>query len=273
MRGKQILHIAAAVCTVAVASVADAQPKLLINQISPYLGYGYGLSYWDDMTSALNSAFGASNITVSNSPLTDLAQLLTFDRAWVTIRPFGELRLSALEIANLQAFVATGRRVALIGDNATFSAWNKSILAVVGGSYLGKEGHGFQTAFVSHPLTAGLTGIFVTEDGVAVGGTSLFDSNVATLWSGNGSDNVFSLLSANAIDDIYGASPGNMQFKTNIATWLAGPAITAAPEPATVYLVGIGVIALCGAARGRRRRREVTAHDTRREPSRRRSRT
>src|SRR5438045_9598820 len=83
---------------------------LLIEQNHPYVqssvGYGYGLSSWHGMTAALNNSFGAANITVNTSPLTDLGYLLSFDRLWVT-PPFPGENLSAQEVANIGAFIAT----------------------------------------------------------------------------------------------------------------------------------------------------------------------
>src|SRR5689334_2698914 len=106
---------------------------LLFNQVGTYMGYGYGLYQWDNLTTDLQAAFGASNITVSNTPLTDLATLMTFDRLWVTFR-FSEL--SEVEQANISAYIAAGHRVVIIGEAYAVTEWNVSVMRTVGGTYL-----------------------------------------------------------------------------------------------------------------------------------------
>jgi hypothetical protein len=222
---------------------------LLVNQVTPYDGYGYGLGSWTGMTDDLNTAFGAANITVSGSPLTNLANLLSFDRLWITARQPGDPGLSATEIANVEAFIATGRRVVLIGENNAWTSWNNSILATVGGTYSGSVTNNTLTPALVHPLTAGVNSLNTIADGIAVGGTPLFSQNVATLWG----ESVVSLLSVNVIDDTTGALPDNPQFKTNLATWLAGSPGAQVPEPGTISLLSLGALVLGSTLRRRKR--------------------
>ncbi|MEX0678601.1 MAG: PEP-CTERM sorting domain-containing protein [Pirellulales bacterium] len=218
--------------------------SLLINQHNPTSIYGYGLSFWDNMSAALDSAFEPGNITVSNALLDDLGLLMTFDRLWITARTFGDPGLSATEQANLAAFIATGRRVAVIGENNNWTAWNNSILAPVGGAYSGTDTSAPLTPVLGHPITAGITTLRTGGDGIALGGTPLFHINVVTLWGAQ--LNVLSLLSVNVIDDSIGNTANNLLFETNLARWLA------APEPSSVILFGSGAIAVFWAARRRR---------------------
>jgi hypothetical protein len=221
--------------------------ELLVNQENPYLGYGYGLSSWGTFTADLNGAFGASNITVSSSPLDNLAYLMSFNALLLTARqPGGAEVLSAAEITNIEAFIASGNRVLLTGENGAWSAWNNSILATVGGAYSGSDTSDILSPVMVSQLTAGVLSLNTIADGIANGGTPLFSENVVTLWGG--SQNALTLLSMNVEQD----SLGNTQFDSNTAAWLAGGASpTPTPEPCTLLLMG-SFLGLVGFIRRRR---------------------
>jgi hypothetical protein len=191
---------------------------LLVQQNQPYLGYGCGLSSWMSMTMELNRVFGSAQITVHDTPLTDLDYLMGFDRLWIT---FSEAYLlSDAEVANVQTFIATGRRVVLPGD--AFAPWNRSILRTVGSTYPGLFTSGLLTPAYQHPLTTGVTSLDTDSAGLAgPGGISLFNENVVTLWEP--AQNVVSVLDVNAIESGWITdTPGNQQFRENLAEWLAG---------------------------------------------------
>jgi hypothetical protein len=241
------------------ASQARAE-LLLVNQVDPLaaFGYGYGLFAWDNITASLDAEFGAANITVDATPLDNLAFILGFDALWITARQPGDPGLSALEQLNLAAFIATGRRVVLIGENSAWTAWNNSILAPVGGSYSGSDTSNTLTPVLVHELTDGVTEWDTIADGIATGGTPLFDENVATLWGAG--LNVLSILSVNSIDDDFGADPGNLRFNDNLAAWLRGGS-RAVPEPAAWQLLAAAapVLVLVGRWRARRASRSLAA--------------
>jgi hypothetical protein len=228
---------------------------LLINQVNPYLNYGYGLSEWDNTTAALDTEFGAANITVSGATL-DSITLSNYDALFLTARSPGDF-LSVAEQAALSAYIATGRRVALIGENSAWTAWNSTMLAVVGGTYAGSDTSATLTPAIVHQLTAGVASWDTIADGVvASGGTSVFNQNVVTLWMPG--QNVVSILSINAIDDSFGASAGNLQFETNLAEWLNSGTQQEVPEPATLILACLGAVGLVPGALRRRRQQMAT---------------
>ncbi len=223
---------------------------LLVDQVSPYGGYGYATGGWNGMSADLDSAFGAGNITVSNSPLDNLAYLLSFDRLWLTARQPGDPGLSAQEIANVEAFIATGRRLVLVGENTGWAAWNDSILQTVGGTFSGTEVEdAILNPVIANSLTAGVADVVARADGLTLGGTPVFDQNIVTLWGD--SQNVLTMLSVNMIDDSYGAAAGNVQFKSNLADWLAGSGGAGVPDAASTFvLIGIALAGLAGVRRG-----------------------
>ena len=198
-------------------------PSLLINQQNPYLGFGYGLGYWTVFTADINAAFGAGNVTVDTSPLTNLSYMQQFSALMVVPENPGQA-LTSTEVSNIAAYIATGGRVFLIGENRAWAKWDSSILGAVGGSYNKQDTRKTLTRVVLNGITMKQARLYTDVDGIAIGGTSLYSKNVLTMWGGN----AVSLLSVDVLDDTSGANDG--KFKVNIANWLAGLVVTT-PEP------------------------------------------
>ena len=94
-----------------------------------------------------------------------------------------------------------------------------------------------------------MTAAFVPAAGSAVGGTSLFDIDVANLWGV--SENVLSVQDVNWFSDIYIGNNDNLQFADNLAVWLAGTSASVVPEPGTLLVLGLGLVCLCVVRRKR----------------------
>lgn len=221
---------------------------LLINQESPYFGYGYGLAYWNTFTADINSAFGGSgNVTVYSSDLNSLAYMLNFSSLMVDVRQ-SFMQPTATEISNITAYEATGRRVLLIGENWDWRFWDNAILSRVGGGFSDETSYAFETLdrVVIDSITADSPTLITNGDGIAWGGLSLYSKNVVTQW---GAGNVMSLLSANVQDDF----TGNGAFTNNLAIWLAGGS-TPVPEPGTLVMLGAGILGLGGMLRRKYRK-------------------
>jgi hypothetical protein len=217
---------------------------LLICQFDPYTPlYQYNASNWTGFTAALNTAFGgSSNITVTSSQLTNAAALANVDAILVDFRTMAAT-LAAGEVTNLQSFIASGRRIVLLGENSSWTVWDNSILGLVGGTFSGSDTSATLTPIVSNSLTAGVTSLATSGDGItAAGGTSLFNLNVVTLWGAG--QNVVTMLSVNTVDDSAGSAAGNVQFKTNLATWLAGGPSSGGTTPTVPALSEWGLLLL-----------------------------
>jgi hypothetical protein len=191
------------------------------------------------MTAALNAQF--STVTVVPN-FQNLSQMLSYDRLWLDQR-WTSGSLTSTEISNIAAFIATGRRVVMVGENDYWTSWDNQILSIVGGSF-GGEYTGSANTVLADPLTAGVSSVNLPTAGlVASGGTALFDHNWATLWGATG--NTLTLLDVNVMSDTYWSSNNNGQFSENVAEWLAATGSDGAvPEPITILGVFSGVGAL-----------------------------
>jgi hypothetical protein len=192
--------------------------------------YYYGGSRWQELTAELDGAFDA--VTVAPN-LENLSQLLAHDRLWLDQRWVPPVLLSATELANIQAFLATGRRAVMIGENNAWTTWNQQILGLVGGSYAGEAPRDIVTPLPVHPeLTQGVGPISFVQNshGTAAGGTQLFTQNWATLWG----NQVVTVLDVSPFEPSTPAT--SVEFRQNVVNWLA-----AVPEPSccTMGLIGL----------------------------------
>jgi hypothetical protein len=217
-----------------------------------YFGYRVGGAVWTQFTAKLNAASGDQVFLAPD--FEDLTLMLGYDALLLPARNQGDT-LSALEIANISAFIATGRRALLFGENDNWRAWNQQVVSIAGGTYIPEPFDTFfdyASSLVSHEITDAAPAILGFWVGVANGGTQMYSGkNFVTLWGP--SQNVLTILDENVVEDGYAGYGADAQFTTNVANWLAGSP-TPVPEPASMVLLGTGV-AVLGAIRKRRSRR------------------
>lgn len=216
---------------------AAALDLLTVTPQKPPFGYGYGGDQWSSFSAQIDRAVTASGGRVSTvSEITASAH--DFDALLLDQRGHGhDGELSQAEITQLKAFVASGKRVLMVGENdSVWGKWDVQLLDVVGGRLAIGGYDGQVHRVLQHPLTEDLPTMEVPLAGVAIGGTALFDQNFATLWGERRS--VLTVLDVNVFaDDL-----GDPTFEHNVAAWLASPV----PElhSFALMLAGLGVLGM-----------------------------
>lgn len=209
--------MAAVFLVLLVPTSAQAATLLLRETAFTEEGLGYGKGDWEDMTELLDTAFGGSeNITVVED--FELETLTDYDSVWIDMGDF-ESELSEDEVDKIQAFIETGGRVVMVGENDLWTTWNNSILGVVNSSVDEETGGTLDTAY-DHALTESVSTVNIPTGGTADGGLSLFTSAVATLWGD--SENVLIMLDGNTWADTFIGDEDNQRYAQNVANWIAG---------------------------------------------------
>lgn len=207
--------VAAALMT---GSAAQAQQRLLASQETHGFGFAYGGTRYGNFSAEIDSWFASVDVAPN---LEDLSQMMQYDAIMVQIRTFGTT-LTPTEKSNLTSYIATGKRVLMIGENPSlWFQWNVDLCTVAGGTATNQESNGVYTVANPVPiLTDGVTSVMIPNGGIATGGTNIFNVNTATLWSGNGSDNVLTMLDVNVFEDTRWNDLDGGIFSANVAQWL-----------------------------------------------------
>lgn len=237
------------------------EATILVNQEAPWEEYYVGGS---ELT-AFTAALGATPGGYVTGGLTDTTAMAASSALVIVMRSidmgdYGSVGtdqlLSDAEAAAVAAYIAGGRRVLLIGENASWSNWDTSILRAASGASTATIGtfRGTLNPIVANEITAGVGSFDSLAIGThsVAGGTQLFDQPSLTLWGGR--QNALTVLDINLFDDRYGVS----RLRQNIVDWLyESPA--AVPEPATWSMLVAGFALVGGTMRRARRASLATA--------------
>ena len=220
---------------------------------------GIGYAGWSELTAALNTATD-NNVTISTTAFTDYAVMDNYDAIWLDQRGNFLNTLTATEAGNIATYIDSGRRVVMIGS--WWWDWNNQFLGIVGGSQTAGTYYSPSSSSnlnpISHELTQFVTSLYFEggQTGLVTGGaggTALFDPNFATLWGDE--SNVLTILNVVMFKNSYWgiSSYNNDVFGTNVAEWIAASAPV--PEPASIVMLGAGMVGMAAARRVTRRER------------------
>lgn len=176
----------------------------------------YDGAQWPELTTVLDRAARRVALTPD---LEDLEHMLLFDGLWLDQRGLdssGTALLTSTELNNLETFLATGRRVVLVGGDDSRASWNGQILGAVGGAYGGEASGLGATPVSAHALVEGITSLSLPTVGTAGGGIPLFDPAFASLWGGT----TLSLLASEGAGSEYWPGGDNEAFFTNVGRWI-----------------------------------------------------
>jgi hypothetical protein len=241
---------------------AQASTILELNRTPSLSSSCYGLLTCTDGQSGGSQmaqvlANGGNTITQTNSLAGDLT---AYDTVWVSINMGGDLNAS--EISSLQAFIASGRKVVMIGNSTAisgFSSWDNALMQVVGGALTGVTSAAtYPTVASNELLTTGVNSVrFGTSSRIDTGVGNpdvLFSQDIAAVYGG---------LALVVLDENWmtnSATTGlaqsdNLIFAQDIAEWLRDdpPArANTAPEPASLAIFGAALLGVAGIRRRKR---------------------
>lgn len=249
------------VCALVVVSLLPAvDGEQLFGAVTvrhPSSGFGgYGSASSSRLTDAFDAATGNEVTVVAN--VADLNSLMSFDGLWLdhidtdNDPDSSSQYLTPVEISNIEAFIALGRRVVMIGEGWPWENWNRQILDIAGGTLSDITASATMTRAVEHELTASAETIHVYGSGFSMGGTHLYEgwpngTSIATLWG----ENVLTVMDDFITTDSGWSRADNAQFATNVVNWVSETQVV--PEPSSIAIWSIvGVVGFVAMTRRRR---------------------
>ncbi len=218
-----------------------AAQNLLVSYSGGTGGKGYGFVNTENFSANIDAAFDSVTMTAS---LSNLGQLMSYDALMVDQRwRFGTL--TTAEMANIETFIATGKKVVFFGEDSSdgwWQTWNEQVVSIAGGHLDIASNLDIVNVVGSDAiLTRGVASVRTVGAATVKGGTAFFERNFATVWGSS----VLTVMDTDVVDDRYWLEQDNAAFAGNIAEWLAAPV----PAPSTA--MGFGLVGLAGLRRRR----------------------
>jgi len=214
-----MLLILAAAGFSSAANIATQDP---INAYDEYYLGGYR---WSGFTNDLVQTHSITHL----ENFEDYSQIEAFDALWLDQEYYGSRQLSPIEIDNIRAFISSGHKAVLIGENYSWNTWNNSILEIVSGGFQGACSKAVGYTISDHMLADNVSATQMICGSIVLSSVGapdmLFDNNMAAVYA-IGAGEALVVLDVNWVDDDYRSLYDNTQFSYNVIDWLDIPVIT-----------------------------------------------
>lgn len=211
--------------------------------------FGSGVNNWNlsigSNATTMKGLVTGSHLLTVGADYSNATAMSAYDAVWVNDR-YGATA-SAAEISALTSYISAGKKAVFITDNSGWAAWNNAIESITGGTIQDGCFSADGTAIAANTLTAGVSTLSANSCNSKLVNspalTMLFSNDMAGVYK-IGQGEALVLSSVDILENVRAAGTNN-RFAQNVVTWLGQPLSTnRVPEPSSLALVGISLLAL-----------------------------